>query len=311
MVEIRKPEIITVLGPTAVGKTRLAARLARAINGQIISADSRQVYRGMNLGTGKDLADYLVNGQIVPFHLIDIVDPGYEYSVYEFVRDFKHCHQIIRADGDIPILCGGTGLYLDAVIRNYQLSEAKPNIRLRSELNSKSDEELVEMLSEKRNLHNRTDIEDRNRLIRALEIAMPDHKQSNGTIQFHLDSNIFGLRFDRDLIRQRITMRLKQRLDMGMADEVRNLIAEGISPEKLMFYGLEYKYVTLFVTGKIQFDEMFVLLNTAIHQFAKRQMTWFRRMERNGVKINWLEGEDGEDLNLHRMLETLDQVVVQ
>jgi tRNA dimethylallyltransferase len=303
VITYKKLEMITILGPTAVGKTRLAARLAAKINGQVISADSRQVYKGMNIGTGKDLDDYIVNGQIIPHHLIDIAEPGYEYSVFEFVRDFNNSYQGIRNGGGIPVLCGGTGLYLDAILRGYELNEAKPDEGLRSKLESKTDQELMEMLSGMRSLHNRTDIEDRKRLIRAIEIALHKLDVTPVILPVPVNSLVFGLRFDRAIIRTRITARLNQRLDMGMADEVRNLIAVGISPETLMFYGLEYKYVTLFITGKISFDEMFILLNTGIHQFAKRQMTWFRRMERNGISINWLEGEDGEDWNINLILE--------
>jgi tRNA dimethylallyltransferase len=303
MKELHTPEMITLLGPTAVGKTRLAAKLAASINGQIISADSRQVYRRMDLGTGKDLNDYIVNGKAIPSHLIDIVEPGYEYSLFEFVNDFKLSYKKICNDGCIPILCGGTGLYIDAVLRNYQLSEAKPEAGLREQLESKSTEELIGMLSGLRNLHNHTDTEDRRRLIKALEISITDKKLSPDTSATSFKSLVFGLRFNRSTIRERITARLKQRLDMGMADEVSNLINSGISLQQLMFYGLEYKYLTLYVTGKTTFDEMFTKLNTGIHQFAKRQMTWFRRMERNGVIINWLEGEDGDEINLKQMVD--------
>jgi tRNA dimethylallyltransferase len=303
MKELQKPDMITLLGPTAVGKTRLAARFAASINGQIISADSRQVYRRMDLGTGKDRNDYIVNGKLIPAHLIDIVEPGYEYSLFEFVNNFKLSYQKICDEGCIPILCGGTGLYVDAVLRNYELSEAKPEAGLRKELEFKSTEELIGMLSNIRNLHNRTDTKDRRRLIKALEIAIPSRKSSPLTPAPSLKSLVFGLRFNRSTIRERITARLKQRLDMGMADEVSNLIVSGISPEQLMFYGLEYKYLTQYITGKTTFDEMFTKLNTGIHQFAKRQMTWFRRMERNGVIIHWLEGEDGEEINLKKMVD--------
>jgi tRNA dimethylallyltransferase len=305
MTEFNKPEMITLLGPTAVGKTRLAARLACEIHGEIISADSRQVYRGMNLGTGKDLSDYIVQGKIIPYHLIDIAIPGYEYSLYEFVRDFENSYQHIVHKPAFPILCGGTGLYLDAILRGYQLSKLNPDAGLRSELELKTDQELIEMLSGMRNLHNRTDIEDRSRLITAIEIAKQKPEIATSSELKPRKSLVFGLRFERATIRKRITMRLKQRLDIGLAEEVNRLIVEGIPQEKLMFYGLEYKYLTLYVTGKISFNEMFEELNTSIHQFAKRQMTWFRRMERNGVLINWLEGEDGEDLNLNMMLEKI------
>ena len=307
----QKPETITLLGPTATGKTRLAVRLAETIKGQIISADSRQVYRGMNLGTGKDLAEYHINGKIIPYHLIDIADPGYEYSVFEFARDYRMACQQIKNAGCMPITCGGTGLYLDAVLRGYQLSEAKPDTVLRQALEMKTDQELIEMLTGIRDLHNRTDIDDRKRLIRAIEIATLEKEQNPASAAVRENSLVFGLRWERSSLRQRITARLKQRLKQGMAEEIRNLIASGIEPEKLMFYGLEYKYITLYIIGKLSFDEMFTQLNTGIHQFAKRQMTWFRRMERNGININWLEGEDGEDLNFYRMLETSKKVGFQ
>ena len=298
----QKTEMITLLGPTATGKTRLAVMLADAIHGQIISADSRQVYRGMNLGTGKDLEEYRINGKIIPFHLIDIADPGYEYSVFEFARDFRLAFQRVKNDGCVPLLCGGTGLYLDAILRGYQLSEAKPDAGLRKVLETKSDRELIDMLSEMRDLHNQTDIGDRKRLLRAIEIAMSEENPA-APDAVSINSLVFGLRWERDTLRQRITARLHQRLNQGMAEEVRSLIAAGIEPEKLMFYGLEYKYITLYVTGKLSFREMSDQLNTGIHQFAKRQMTWFRRMERNGISIHWLEGEAGEEQNFIRMLE--------
>ena len=298
----QKTEMITLLGPTATGKTRLAVMLADAIHGQIISADSRQVYRGMNLGTGKDLEEYRIKGKIIPFHLIDIADPGYEYSVFEFARDFRLAFQRVKNEGCVPLLCGGTGLYLDAILRGYQLSEAKPDAGLRKVLETKSDRELIDMLSEMRDLHNQTDIGDRKRLLRAIEIAMSEENPA-APDAVSINSLVFGLRWERDTLRQRITARLHQRLNQGMAEEVRSLIAAGIEPEKLMFYGLEYKYITLYVTGKLSFREMSDQLNTGIHQFAKRQMTWFRRMERNGISIHWLEGEAGEEQNFIRMLE--------
>ena len=298
-----KYEMITLLGPTATGKTHLAVMLAAAVKGQIISADSRQVYRGMNLGTGKDLAEYFLNGKFVRHHLIDIADPGYEYSVYEFSRDFNLACRQIKANACLPILCGGTGLYLDAVLRGYHLSEAKPDTKLRQALETKTDAELIDILTGMRGLHNRTDTGDRRRLLRAVEIASLSQEQPLADELKPLNSLVFGLRWERDALRKRITARLQQRLDNGMAEEVRNLISSGIDPEKLMFYGLEYKYLTLYVTGKLGFDEMFSQLNTGIHQFAKRQMTWFRRMERNGININWLEGENGEGQNFDRMLD--------
>jgi len=299
----QKPEMITLLGPTATGKTHLAVRLADAINGQIISADSRQVYRGMNLGTGKDLAEYIMNGKIVPYHLIDIADPGYEYSVFEFARDFGLAYRQILNEGCTPILCGGTGLYLDAILHGYNLSEAKPDTVLRQALESRTDKELIAILTGMRNLHNRTDNDDRKRLVRAIEIASLQKEKHNARKAVRVNSLVFGLRWERAILRQLISARLKQRLNHGMAEEVRSLISSGIEPEKLIFYGLEYKYLTLYVTGKLSFDKMFDQLNTGIHQLAKRQMTWFRRMERNGIIINWLEGEAGEELNFNLMLE--------
>jgi tRNA dimethylallyltransferase len=311
MKQEQKPEMITLLGPTATGKTHLAVRLAAALNGQIISADSRQVYRGMNLGTGKDIEEYLINGKIIPYHLIDIADPGYEYSVFEFARDFRLTCQQIKNDGCMPILCGGSGLYLDAILHGYQLSEAKPDAAFRQLLENKTNQELITLLTGMRNLHNRTDIDDRKRLIRAIEIATCEHEKHTATTAVQVNSLVFGLRWERTTLRQRITARLKQRLEQGMAEEVRSLITSGIEPEKLMFYGLEYKYLTLYVTGKLSFDDMFERLNTGIHQFAKRQMTWFRRMDRNGININWLEGEYGEDLNFNRMLEICKKTGIQ
>jgi tRNA dimethylallyltransferase len=299
----QKPEIITLLGPTASGKTHLSVRLAAAIDGQIISADSRQVYRGMSLGTGKDLAEYSINGENIPYYLIDIADPGYEYSVFEFSRDFRLASQQIKNSGCTPILCGGTGLYLDAILRGYNLSETKPDAGLRQKLETKSNSELIEILAGMRDLHNSTDIGDRNRLIRAIEIAIPARDQQPAMEVVPVTSLVLGLRWERDKLRERITERLHQRLEQGMAGEVSSLIDGGIEPQKLIFYGLEYKFLTLYVTGKISFNEMFTQLNTGIHQFAKRQMTWFRRMERKGIVINWLQGEAGEDLNFNHALE--------
>lgn len=303
--------MITLLGPTATGKTKLAARLAEAINGQIISADSRQVYRGMNLGTGKDLAEYHINGRNIPYHLIDIADPGYEYSVFEFARDFRIASQQIINAGCKPILCGGTGLYLDAILQGYHFGKAMPDAALRQALETKTDQELIEKLTQLRNLHNHTDIKDRERLIRAIEIATQEKEQHPVSTAVQANSLVFGLRWERSTLRQRITARLHQRLDEGMAEEIRNLITSGVEPEKLMFYGLEYKYITLYIIGKLSYNEMTDQLNTGIHQFAKRQMTWFRRMERNGIIINWLEGEEGEHLNLNRMLEMCKMTGIQ
>ena len=283
--------MITILGPTATGKTTLAAHLAHKLNGEIISADSRQVYKGMDLGTGKDLEDYIINGNTIPYHLIDIVDPGYEYNVYEFQKDFLTAYQLITSNKKLPILCGGTGMYIEAVLQGYKLVGVPDNNELREKLSRYSDKELTDMLHSYRHLHNITDITDKKRLIRAIEIqeyyrAHPDINTGFPKI----DSIIFGISYERSIIRSRITTRLNARLKEGMIDEVKGLLNSGITQEQLKFYGLEYKFITQYVIGEISYDELFRLLNTAIHQFAKRQMTWFRKMEKRGYKINWIDG---------------------
>lgn len=285
------PVMITILGPTATGKTRLAAQVAQQMNGEIISADSRQVYRGMDIGTGKDYADYVVDGVKIPFHLVDIVDPGYEYSLFEFREDFGKVYaEIIKCEKK-PILCGGTGLYLEAVISGYKMVKVPENKELRRKLSENTPDELNRILSKYRVLHNVTDSTDIGRTLRAIEIEeyLKTHPgQQNDFPQ--IETVIFGIQFDRQIIRQRITERLKNRLETGMIDEVRNLLDAGLQPAQLSFYGLEYRFLTDFVTGKISFNDMFTLLNTAIHQFAKRQMTWFRRMEKKGMTIHWIDG---------------------
>ena len=285
------PNLITILGHTAAGKTSFAAHLAARIGGEIISADSRQVYRGMDIGTGKDFDDYTVDGQQVPFHLIDIADPGYEYNVYEFSRDFRTLFHEITFHNKMPVLCGGTGLYLESVLRGYQLINVPVSDELRFEMQKKTNDELKEWLSSFRDLHNTTDTVSRKRLIRAIEIESYYRDHEDEVISYpELHPVIFGIRFDREERRERITKRLEERLKKGMTGEVESLLASGIPPEKLEFYGLEYKYLTWYVTGKISYDEMFSSLNSAIHRFAKRQMTWFRKMEREGFNIHWLEG---------------------
>jgi len=283
--------MITILGPTATGKTRLAACVARRLLGEVVSADSRQVYRGMDLGTGKDYADYIVDGKQVPYHLVDIADPGYEYNVFEFQKDFLKVYNEIRSSGKLPVLCGGTGMYIEAVLSGYKLVKVPENKVLRKSLESKNPEELKAILQSYRPVHNTTDVTDRKRAIRAIEIQEYE-KQNPAVINDFpkIDTVIFGLHFEREQIRQRITNRLKARFDAGMEDEIKHLLEKGIQPEQLTFYGLEYRYLTDYVTGKISKDEMFRLLNTAIHQFAKRQMTWFRRMEKKGTKIHWIDG---------------------
>ena len=285
-----KYDLITILGPTASGKTPLAAALADKLQTEIISADSRQVYRRMDLGTGKDLADYAVNGHAIPFHLIDIVEPGTKYNVFEYQRDFLKAYQEVAAKGKLPILCGGTGMYLESVLKGYRLLPVPENPALRASLEGKSLEELTALLASYKKLHNSTDVDTPKRAIRAIEIEEYYKQQPVEHREFpQLNSLIIGVDIDRELRREKITRRLKQRLEEGMIDEVRNLLAEGIAPEDMIYYGLEYKYLTLHATGQLTFEEMFLQLETAIHQFAKRQMTWFRGMERRGFTIHWLD----------------------
>ena len=282
--------LITILGTTATGKTTLACALANEIDSEIISADSRQVYRGMTIGTGKDLDDYLINGKQIPYHLIDIVDAGYKYNVFEFQRDFLSAFQTISQKNKIPILCGGTGLYIEAVLKGYKMIEVPTNQSLREHLESKTLEELTQILSTYKTLHNRTDVDTIKRAIRAIEIAdyYSNHTEEN-TYYPPINSLIIGIDISRDERRKRITDRLKKRFDEGMIDEVKNLLQKGISPEDLIYYGLEYKFITNFILGKLTYSELFSQLEIAIHQFAKRQMTWFRGMERRGFTIHWLD----------------------
>jgi tRNA dimethylallyltransferase len=301
-----KYPLITVLGPTAVGKTTFAAHLALALDAEIISADSRQVYRGMDIGTGKDLGDYIVDDQIIPNHLIDIAKPGTEYNVFQFQRDFQVALDSIIVKGKTPLMCGGTGLYLESVLMGYNLVEVPENEILRLQLNELADDELVKMILSCRPLHNTTDTLDRERLIRAIEIESFKNQNKNKPVSTDFSQTpVFGIRFNRKVVRERITSRLIQRLNEGMPEEVQHLLDSGISKEQLMFYGLEYKFLTLYLSGELSYNEMFRLLNTAIHQFAKRQMTWFRRMENKGIKIMWLEGEDGLQVNLDKAINQL------
>ncbi len=285
-------DILTILGPTASGKTKVAVRLAAALNAEIISADSRQVYRRMDLGTGKDLEDYRVDGTVVPYHLIDIAEPGTKYNVYEYQRDFLEAYNDIRSRGKRVILCGGTGLYLESVLRGYRLSPVPQNAELRQRLQGRTLKELTEILSQYKRLHNTTDVDSPQRAIRAIEIAeYYKHTPVDDRPFPTLTSWNIGIDVDRETRRSRISSRLKGRIDSGMVDEVRALLNEGINPENLIYYGLEYKYLTLYVTGKITYEEMFTQLEIAIHQFAKRQMTWFRGMERRGIEIHWMKAE--------------------
>lgn len=301
--------MITILGPTASGKTALSTALAARIgNAEIISADSRQVYRGMDVGTGKDLADYKVGEVEVPYHLIDIVEPGIKYNLYEYQKDFHEVYEDIRQRGALPILCGGTGLYIEAVLKGYQLSPVPQNAELRKDLEGWSLEALTERLKELKAktgsaMHNRTDVDSCQRAIRAIEIEsynlehpMPLREMSP------IDSLLIGVDIDRNSRREKITQRLRQRLETGMLDEVRGLLDRGIPADDLIYYGLEYKYVTEHIIGKISFDEMFVSLETAIHQFAKRQMTWFRGMERRGFTIHWIDSSLPMEVKIETIL---------
>ena len=289
--------MITILGPTACGKTSLAAALAADIHGEIISGDSRQVYRGMDIGTGKDLADYRVGDISVPYHLIDIVEPGTKYNVYQYQRDFMRAYDDIVGRGITPVLCGGSGLYLEAVLRGYRMAPVPENKELRQSLEGKSLAELTEMLNDIKSrkgqrMHNTTDVDTAKRAIRAIEIELyqDEHPEETEDIQ-PVDSLVIGMQIDVEQRRERITRRLKARFDEGMADEIRHIIDSGVAPEDLIYYGLEYKYVTEYVIGLRDFEETFRLLEIAIHQFAKRQMTWFRGMERRGVKIHWIDSQ--------------------
>lgn len=282
-------DLIAILGPTASGKTPFAAALAAELNTEIISADSRQIYRGMDLGTGKDLADYTVQGRAIPYHLIDIADPGYKYNVFEYQRDFLSAYETIKQKGRLPVLCGGTGMYLEAVLKGYRLLPVPENPELRARLEGKSLAELTEILKQYKTLHNSTDVDTAKRAIRAIEIEEYYLQTDVAEREFpKLNSLLIGVDIDRELRREKISRRLRQRLDEGMVDEVRRLLAGGIKADDLIYYGLEYKYLTLYAIGEMSYDEMFAGLETAIHQFAKRQMTWFRGMERRGFTIHWV-----------------------
>ena len=294
-------KMITILGPTASGKTPVAARLAAEIGGEIISADSRQVYRRMDIGTGKDLADYVVRNQEsgvsrqISYHLIDIREPGTKYNLFEYQQDFFDAYEAIQSRGAIPILCGGTGLYIEAVLKGYHLSPVPQNQALRDSLEGKSLAELTQMLTDLKaktgsNMHNTTDVDSCQRAIRAIEIETYNIEHPTPRRELPpVDSIIIGIDIDRELRREKITRRLKARLEEGMVEEVKALLDEGIPADDLIYYGLEYKFVTEYLTGKITYDEMFTRLEIAIHQFAKRQMTWFRGMERRGFKIHWID----------------------
>lgn len=291
MTHFEKPVLIVITGPTATGKTGLAATVAASLDGEVISADSRQVYRGMDIGSGKDLGDFTVDGRQIPYHLIDIAEPGEEYNVFAFQQDFIASYDDILQRSRQPVLCGGTGMYVEAAISGYRLLKVPENKALRHELESSGMRELTQMLRKSKALHNITDTTDKARLIRAIEIAKYEQEHKDEMMDYPVfEPLVFAIFFDRSTIRQRITERLKERLDEGMVAEVERLLKGGLTPGQLIFYGLEYRYLTQYVIGRISYETMFEKLNTAIHQFAKRQMTWFRRMERKGLHIHWIDG---------------------
>jgi tRNA dimethylallyltransferase len=286
--------LIVILGPTASGKTRLAARLAFDFRGEIISADSRQVYRNMNIGTGKDLNEYIVDGRHISYHLIDIVEPGNEFNVFEFQKRFYEIFNCIQARESLPVLVGGTGLYLESVLCRYDMPEAPINSEARADLKRKTKSELQKILCElKPRLHNRTDLDDKERLIRAIEIERARNANSQNRLEKHeIKAAVFGIKLERAVLRHRITKRLEERLEQGMVEEVSSLHSAGLSWPKLENFGLEYRFIAQYLQHKITFDEMKNKLNIAIHQFAKRQETWFRRMEKKGVIINWIVNDN-------------------
>ena len=302
----RDINLIVITGPTATGKTRVGAMLAHRIGGEVISGDSRQVYRGMDIGTGKDLQDFIVEGKQVPCHLIDIREPGYKYNVFEFQQDFVKAFEDIHRRNKMPVLVGGTGLYIEAVLRGYRLIRVPADMEYRTSLKDKSMEELAGMLASYKKLHNITDLDTRKRVIRALEIehyyaAHPDVDTGFPEI----NPLVFGISVDRETRRANISHRLHQRLKDGMIEEVENLVNKGISYDTLMYYGLEYKYIALYLKGELTRDEMVKKLETAIHQFAKRQMTWFRGMERRGTKIYWIDGNLDMKKKLQLIMEKI------
>ncbi|WP_288206940.1 tRNA (adenosine(37)-N6)-dimethylallyltransferase MiaA [uncultured Parabacteroides sp.] len=305
---MRTYQLITILGPTASGKTPFAAALANRLDTEIISADSRQIYRGMDIGTGKDLADYTVAGKPVPYHLIDICDPGYKYNVFEYQHDFFRAYEEIRQKGKLPILCGGTGMYIEAVLKGYKLLDVPQNPELRESLKEKSLPELEQILATYKVLHNKTDVDSAQRAIRAIEIEEYYKAQSPEANEYDpIDSLIIGINIDRELRREKISRRLRARLDEGMVDEVKRIIESGVKPDDLIYYGLEYKFLTLYIIGELSYEEMVSQLEIAIHQFAKRQMTWFRGMERRGCTIHWIEATLPTEEKIEKTIELLNR----
>ena len=310
---MQNQKMITILGPTASGKTSVAAALALRTGGEIISADSRQVYRRMDIGTGKDLADYTIGDVRIPYHLIDIAEPGTKYNLFQYQQDFHEAYDEIRSRGKLPILCGGTGLYIEAVLGGYSLSPVPQNQKLRESLEGKSLDQLTQMLVQLKqkngsNMHNRTDVDTAQRAIRAIEIETYNLEHPTPERQMPpVDSLVIGINIDRELRREKITRRLKARLEEGMCDEIRSLIDGGVNPDDLIYYGLEYKFVTEYVVGRTSYEEMFRQLEIAIHQFAKRQMTWFRGMERRGYTIHWIDAAQSMDEKVEAIMSLMNE----
>ncbi len=301
-----KLDLLTIVGPTASGKTALAVAVASQLGAEILSGDSRQVYRGMDLGTGKDIAEYTLSDKTIPYHLIDIVDAGTRYNVYQYQQDFLSAYEDVKSRERLPILCGGTGLYVEAVLKGYRLLTVPQNPVLRAELEHKSLDELTKILSTYKMLHNTTDVDTAKRAVRAIEIAEYNLQHASEEIPFPaLNSLLIGVSIDRELRREKITRRLHERLQQGMIQEVQGLLAKGIAPEDLIYYGLEYKYLTLYAIGKLSYDEMVQQLEIAIHQFAKRQMTWFRGMERRGFTIHWIDANQPMQEKVNKILELI------
>lgn len=309
-------KMITIIGPTASGKTALAAHLAAAMiqsgkKAEIISGDSRQVYRGMDIGTGKDIVDYTVGDIKVPYHLIDICEPGEKYNIYQYQQDFLHVYDDMKGRGVLPILCGGSGLYVESVIREYKLSPVPQNAELRARLARCSMEELTSILTDlkERNnsdMHNKTDVDSPQRAIRAIEIETYNLEHKTDDRYFPpIETKVFGVDIDRDMRRQRISSRLKARVDEGMVDEIKRLLSRGVSADDLIYYGLEYKFVTEYVIGRLSYEEMLSKLEIAIHQFAKRQMTWFRGMVRRGISIQWIDGNLPMEQRVQLILDSI------
>lgn len=303
-------DILVITGPTATGKTRLAAMVADRLGGEVISADSRQVYRGMDVGTGKDLSDYVVGGRIVPVHMVDIVDAGYRYNVFEYQRDFLKVFEDLSVREVFPVVCGGSGMYVDSIVSGYRLVQVPVNGQLRELLAGRTLEELTEILSQYKSLHNSTDVDTVKRAVRAIEIADYYAHHPVDERPFPVRNPLVTAVFvDRETRRQRISDRLRTRLEEGMIEEVQRLLAGGIDPDDLIYYGLEYKYITLYLMNRLTRDEMIQKLEVEIHRFAKRQMTWFRGMERRGVAINWIDGQMPDNEKAETIIRLLGRSV--